>query len=660
MAELRPDLTSCAPQIEPTELTPFHDPHLHKMSTPDDRYVHEALTDNANQIRVLELHSARSYEDAISCELRVVDAPNEPLEDASGDYEAVSYAWGDTTLTHTIWIDRCRLGITAGLDVALRHLRYSNGSRLLWVDAVCIDQSNDEEKNHQVQMLQRMFNGAREMIIWLGPGEEDTDDAMDFLRSNCLRFIPHDRLHRHPGLAKIFARAWWTRVWTAMELLFRKDPPRLVCGWYWASWTAVETAMGFSGIADGFPDVYTKILSARSIRKWCHNSFIAEDCQQILEIMQYVSDRHASDIRDYVFAIAPLVPQTMHALGLPDYSLSISAVFQRATTGILSSHPGYIYEPIRTSCAQERQRPDIPSWCIDFSAPEDLQSIGLSYFDGLTSLTREETGGNPLRIHDLDEGLLIFTAYEFDEVFDTLFLPKDLLDDFSRDFARLHSQGWQMEQQLFRGQLMVDLLELILPFRRIVIDRLELRLGEEKVAEAFAAGCFWKFLSQSWRMEASFVSPRVRESSLLARDQEDAGTRALRSQFDIGDESYAMLERSLTRAMNLSADSHRGASASAAECLRRLSDHDVVVLGLLALSRSTATVFVTNSGFVGTSQSRVQRYDSILRFGDLVAFRPREDHTWNVAGKVYIWDMTDLGRPLYPWDAIKRKEIRLR
>jgi len=66
------------------------------------------------------------------------------------DYEALSYVWGETSGTHMMSCSGMKIQITANLDAALRRLRFRDQPRLLWVDAICINQDDIIEKNHQV------------------------------------------------------------------------------------------------------------------------------------------------------------------------------------------------------------------------------------------------------------------------------------------------------------------------------------------------------------------------------------------------------------------------------------------------------------------------------------------------------------------------------
>jgi hypothetical protein len=71
--------------------------------------------------------------------------------------------------------------VTSNLDVALRYLRLKDQPRVLWIDAICINQHNIQERNKQVAQMRSIYQSARRVCIW--PGEDDTLESrgMDFI-----------------------------------------------------------------------------------------------------------------------------------------------------------------------------------------------------------------------------------------------------------------------------------------------------------------------------------------------------------------------------------------------------------------------------------------------------------------------------------------------
>lgn len=83
-------------------------------------------------------------------------------------YEALSYSLGDPAVTTTIHICGRPFEATLNLELALQNLWLEEGPRTLWVDAVCIDQADDEERSEQVQMMSGIYKKASRVLVWLG------------------------------------------------------------------------------------------------------------------------------------------------------------------------------------------------------------------------------------------------------------------------------------------------------------------------------------------------------------------------------------------------------------------------------------------------------------------------------------------------------------
>jgi hypothetical protein len=87
-------------------------------------------------------------------------------------YEAVSYAWGDDIATERVTVDSPSrlqsLQVRKNVSLMLRYLRSADNPRQLWIDAVCIDQTNIQEKEHQVQRMGHIYSRADRVLIWLG------------------------------------------------------------------------------------------------------------------------------------------------------------------------------------------------------------------------------------------------------------------------------------------------------------------------------------------------------------------------------------------------------------------------------------------------------------------------------------------------------------
>ena len=121
--------------------------------------------------------SAENQNTDIHCELLAVSL------ELQTSYDALSYTWEGNLKDHTIRIGDAQLRITANLHGALINLRLKNASRLLWVDAICINQENIPERNQQVKFMSKIYSLASEVILWLGREDWDVRNAFSTISS---------------------------------------------------------------------------------------------------------------------------------------------------------------------------------------------------------------------------------------------------------------------------------------------------------------------------------------------------------------------------------------------------------------------------------------------------------------------------------------------
>jgi hypothetical protein len=95
-------------------------------------------------------------------------------ERARPSYETISYAWGDPALVEEIVVDARCIAIPASAAAALRCMRLPQCDRTLWIDCICIDQDNDDEKSHQVSLMAKVFASSIETLAFLGTDNDNT------------------------------------------------------------------------------------------------------------------------------------------------------------------------------------------------------------------------------------------------------------------------------------------------------------------------------------------------------------------------------------------------------------------------------------------------------------------------------------------------------
>ena len=213
-----------------------------------------------SQTRIIKL-LPNKYEEPLECRLLTVvliddagvpdpDSPNEIIR-----YDALSYAWGKSDLSSVIRCNGNRLAISSNLSDALHFLRGEEGVRYLWVDGICIDQTNDIEKSHQVQKMLRIFEKARSVTAWIGLpryvpwGKHDSINETKWLFSalkdpglvKCMLQDDFGPRGGHCGDCNKIAndlyellidhceRSWFGRTWIRQEV-FATDTVILQCG----------------------------------------------------------------------------------------------------------------------------------------------------------------------------------------------------------------------------------------------------------------------------------------------------------------------------------------------------------------------------------------------------------------------------------------------
>ncbi|KAE9364416.1 HET-domain-containing protein, partial [Stipitochalara longipes BDJ] len=202
--------------------------------------IYPELDKTSNSIRILELQPDRRGNDLIRCNLIAVSLDDLP------EYEALSYMWGepDGDAQFQIWVNGAPVRVRQNLWYALQRLRLKITGRRLWIDALCINQDNIEERNKQVAFMRHIYQHATFVVIWLGneiSNAEWTASPSNSLSLNPVRplatfgevrnqwyqgmnvpFVTTLLQSRYSifweGIAYICALPYWQRLWIVQEI----------------------------------------------------------------------------------------------------------------------------------------------------------------------------------------------------------------------------------------------------------------------------------------------------------------------------------------------------------------------------------------------------------------------------------------------------------
>ncbi|RMZ71995.1 heterokaryon incompatibility [Pyrenophora seminiperda CCB06] len=331
-------------------------------------YIYRALSPGQQEIRVLLLHPSCNRDAELRCDLFPLDIEYwlgaQAVERLP--YMALSYTWGPSDPAQFICLGERQKRITPSLFKALQEFRDPCVPVLLWVDAVCIDQSNITEKNHQVGMMGMVYTHAGCVLAWIDDSEEvqweyavdpqieldrlrlvmDSFSYIEIIQFSALYKVGRCDVRNQPSLAEIlkaipnfnfihslntiFRRNYWTRVWTMQEILLSHNV--LVC--YGGYTVYFQTILFFFGkICDWIYPLESMDYADRSIDNTQFMSFlhvysdiVHGKSPSLLQAMLMSRERHATVRHDHIYGILGVADREQSEQFIPDYGSTLFSV----------------------------------------------------------------------------------------------------------------------------------------------------------------------------------------------------------------------------------------------------------------------------------------------------------------------------------------------
>lgn len=383
------------------------------------------LNPHIREIRVLTILPG-CFDEPLQASLRII------CLDAGPIYKALSYVWGDPSNAgdsgNTLEIGNSKVPITTNLQMALRQLRSLAGDTIitLWVDAVCINQADLDERTHQVSMMRDIYASAERVIIWLGEADNESDEAFDALHL----LSTHDprrgdvtveaelqsTMSLYSGFFSGLAshRPWFSRVWIIQELAMAKQDPLVVCGKKSTSWSMFMKAWKFiakvqlselgtvrrkgqdgDGRTSGPKMTEGKHLAEEDnievvtklkidVLDDLYEGIKSQGGESLRKLLMISRTSEATDPRDRIYALLGLLkPNTIESGSesdiIVDYRKPTSAVYADAVAHIFAQGEGPYFlstvflpgissaPPTIPSFPPMIDQPNLPSWVPDFS-----------------------------------------------------------------------------------------------------------------------------------------------------------------------------------------------------------------------------------------------------------------------------------------------------
>jgi hypothetical protein len=354
----------------------------------------------------------------VICSLGVVDLVSPDME----VYEALSYVWGPPDSSATILVNDQPFRVSYLLFQALIHLRDKKTSRALWIDALCVNQSDLAERSSQVLYMHQIYSNAASVVVWLGRHEPW---GLNYTLSS-IESRGHDEITTpvHFGITRIISnllsRPWWTRVWIVQEFILARTV-QIQCGSCTLSWDQFCVLVDGSVTRSFFPKhgaylgEYQALRRAREFRTSRTSDLIvqtqrdsrlgeATDNQSrhatdLLSLIYNFRSRQATDLRDKVFAFLGLAEDNPEITLLdPDYERQISFlsidlarnhIHHSRTLSVVSLAECTRRSLEKPNGSSKNSGDYIPTWCPSFMSSDVY--YGLTWQPFWTGLSTAES-----------------------------------------------------------------------------------------------------------------------------------------------------------------------------------------------------------------------------------------------------------------------------
>jgi hypothetical protein len=205
---------------------------------PGNGSLYTTLDTSRDEIRLLEITSV----EPVVCKLSIVSLLDEP------EFSALSYTWGDASVTEPIIVEGQSIAVTTSLTHALKAVYFQwtegccsddNSGHRIWVDAVCINQPDIQEKNSQIPLMYKIYTSAQRTFCWVGLPTPELLGAFDIFAyliqefdsrsksqqegENFMQGIDVDLAALIPPMSHLFYTQYWRRMWIVQEAVLSKE-----------------------------------------------------------------------------------------------------------------------------------------------------------------------------------------------------------------------------------------------------------------------------------------------------------------------------------------------------------------------------------------------------------------------------------------------------
>ncbi|CZR65524.1 uncharacterized protein PAC_15424 [Phialocephala subalpina] len=280
-------------------------------------------------------------------------------------YRALSYVWGSGMRSHALGCEGKKIFVTENCDRALRDLRDDTAPITLWVDAICINQKDPDERAQQVSLMSEIYRYADEVLIWLGEGSE----SMAYCFSLVPILKPMVFKYFTKGLSvdeivDLCSKKWTTRIWTVQEFYFAYKTV-IVCGK-----SKVSADIFYEWIC-----IVEKTAGASENSLWAKQG---SDAWQLFFLLALGSavlislTNNCGNPRDKIYGIYSLLPGCINELPDINYKRDEFRLYEDFTRATILTSGAFWPAALPISA---NHNPNLPSWVPNFSLELDDDAL---------------------------------------------------------------------------------------------------------------------------------------------------------------------------------------------------------------------------------------------------------------------------------------------
>lgn len=355
----------------------------------------------------------------------------EPTEGVGGDadagcvFEALSYTWGSpddptTEILVTSSDDHCTVGTMLArrnLHTALQHFRYLDRPRTMWIDALCINQADDDEKSRQIRRMGDLYKAAHRVVVWLGPASADSALACSTLAYLGAQMVvtKDNRGLRHPdavekdwclarsdlpyeeatwlAIHNLLARPWFERLWIWQEIVLADNRATIQCGYEHVPWTVFRRAIIRLRVGSQVvsPEFKLRITFADQL------AFYQME-HPFWRLTNGTGERKCFEPRDKIYALLSVAPEEYTQAITVDYKRSVGEVYRDAFLAHVDTFGNLA---LFAHCCRTGRKYEMPSWVPDWSAESSsvLYTLDGFFASGQSSAHAQYVGPGILEVN---------------------------------------------------------------------------------------------------------------------------------------------------------------------------------------------------------------------------------------------------------------------